>query len=219
MQSGVSIEMIAELCRSIKRNMYAYDADDKLIHSVTSATSEHYCPIVFYKLHGHCYLIDDPTVFRSVAESNKRKGVSIVTTTVKDSEEVEGATVYEIDQFDIEKAGEYAEGIYLVQKDNFDAEVIQYITQYDRIPYTKTTKSSITEIKFEVGLADSPRPKKDEKDTRKWVKMCIDATKKESYDYKQLKNIADANNIQYVNGGMGALVLSVLKHHGKHARQ
>ena len=33
MNSGVSIAMIAELCRSIKRNMYAYDDDDKLIHS------------------------------------------------------------------------------------------------------------------------------------------------------------------------------------------
>ena len=78
MNSGVSIEMIAELCRSIKRNMYAFDADQKLIHSVTSATSEHYCPIVYYKVHGHCYLIDDPTIFRSVAESNKRKGVSMI---------------------------------------------------------------------------------------------------------------------------------------------
>ena len=148
MNSGVSIEMIAELCRSIKRNMYAFDADQKLIHSVTSATSEHYCPIVYYKVHGHCYLIDDPTIFRSVAESNKRKGVSIVTTTVKDTEEVEGATVYQTDKFDVEKVGEYAEGIYLVQSDNFGTENLQYINRYGRIPYTKTTKSSITEIKF-----------------------------------------------------------------------
>ena len=47
MNSGVSIEMIAELCRSIKRNMYAYDGDDKLIYSVTSESSKKYCPIVF----------------------------------------------------------------------------------------------------------------------------------------------------------------------------
>ena len=219
MLSGVSIEMIAELCRSIKRNMYAYDADDKLIHTVTSESSKKYCPIVYYKLHGHCFLIDDPTIFWSVAESNKRKGVSIVTTTVTDCEKVEGATVYQIDQFDVAMAGEYAEGIYLVQSDNFGTENLQYINRYGRIPYTKTTKSSITEIKFEVGLINSPKPTKDEKDTRRWVRMCIDATKKESYNYEQLKRIADANNVPYVNGGMGSLILSVLKQNGKHARE
>ena len=52
MNSGVSIEMIAELCRSIKRNMYAYDSDDKLIHSVTSETTKKYCPIVFINCTG-----------------------------------------------------------------------------------------------------------------------------------------------------------------------
>ena len=195
MNSGVSIEMIAELCRSIKRNMYAYDSDDKLIHSVTSETTKKYCPIVFYKLHGHCYLIDDPSVFRSVAESNKQKGVAIVTTTVTDNEAVSNAIVYQIDKFDIKNAGDYTEGVYLVQRDNFDSEIIQFISRYGRVPYTKTTNSSITEIKFEQGLVHTKRPSKTEVDTRKWVIMCIDATKKESYNYKQLKNIADANNV------------------------
>jgi hypothetical protein len=219
MNSGVSIAMMADLCSSIKRNMYAYDDDEKLINSVTSATSDYYCPIVFYKIHGHCFLIDDPTVFRSVAESNKRKGVSFITTTVTDREAVVDVPVYQVDKFEVEKAGEYAEGIYLVQSDNFDAEILQYISHYGRIPYNKTTRSSITEIRFQVGLASIKRPAKNEKDTRKWVKMCVDATKKEPYDYEQLKRMADANNVPYINGGMGSLVLSVLKQKGKHARE
>ena len=49
--------------------------------------------------------------------------------------------------------------------------------------------------------------------------MCIDATKKEPYNYDQLKTIADTNNVPYINGGIGSLVLSILKHHGKHARE
>ena len=219
LESGVTTQMVGELCRAIKRNMYAYDADDKLIHSVTSASSKNYCPIVFYKLHGHCYIINDPKVFRSVAESNKQKGLPMVTSTVTDVDTLVDAPVYQIDQFDVEKASEYAEGVYLVQQDHFDAEIIEFISRYTRVPFTRTTQSFITEIKFEQGLTYTKRPSNTEEDTRKWVIMCIDATKKESFDYEQLKRIADANSVRYVNGGMGSLVLSILKHHGKHARE
>ena len=70
-KSGVSTEMIAKLCKDIKRNMYAYDEDNKCFYNVLSNDSKHYCPIVFYCMNGHFYLINDPKCIRSVSESNK----------------------------------------------------------------------------------------------------------------------------------------------------
>jgi hypothetical protein len=49
--TGVSTEMIRRLCLKIKRNMYAYDADDKIFDTITHFKNYHYTPIVFYKMH------------------------------------------------------------------------------------------------------------------------------------------------------------------------
>ena len=46
-QSGVSTEMIAKLCKDTKRNMHAYDEDNKCFYNVLSNDSKIYCPIVF----------------------------------------------------------------------------------------------------------------------------------------------------------------------------
>ena len=70
-KSGVSTEMIGKLCKDIKRNMYAYDENNKCFYNVTCNDSKNYCPIVFYCMNGHFYLINDPKVMRSVAECNK----------------------------------------------------------------------------------------------------------------------------------------------------
>ena len=72
-EDGVSTYHIAQLCRKLKRNMYAYDEDGQCFCSVTEFPSNHYCPIIFYKLHGHMYVINDPKSFRRVAEENKAK--------------------------------------------------------------------------------------------------------------------------------------------------
>lgn len=60
MDSGVSAFLLSLLCKNLKRNMYAYDEDNRVFLSVTDYTSKNHSPIIFYKMHGHCYLIDDP---------------------------------------------------------------------------------------------------------------------------------------------------------------
>ena len=112
--SGVSTEMIKALCENIKRNMYAYDEDSKLFHSVTCYKSDHYCPIIFYKLHGHLYIIDEPSVMRSVAESNKQLPNAMITTNIEETKHEDDLPVYHIDKFDVEKVKEMSSGIYLV---------------------------------------------------------------------------------------------------------
>ena len=62
LNSGVTSELIGALCKEIKRNMYAYDDKEKVFDCVTEHSSKNYCPIIFYKLHGHCYLINDREV-------------------------------------------------------------------------------------------------------------------------------------------------------------
>jgi hypothetical protein len=205
MESGVSTEMIASLCKEIGRNMYAYDDDNKIFHSVTDFTSGHYCPIVFYKLHGHCYVIDDPSVIRSVAEENKKTGHKIITTTVvEETKQANQVIVHHLESFDITQAKEMKEGLYLVKQSHFDGEIFNFIKLHKFVPMTKTKNSSITQIQFQEGFATN-------KENKKMVTICIDATNGESYTYDQLKRIADLNHVPYTNGGIGSLIVSLLE--------
>ena len=82
MTSGVSAELLAGLCNELGRNMYAYDSDHKLFLSIQTYSSKNYCPVVFYKMNGHCYMLNDKNVMRSVAESNKKNTVKIISSSV-----------------------------------------------------------------------------------------------------------------------------------------
>jgi hypothetical protein len=42
-----------------------------LYYQLSNDENCNYCPIVFYKLHGHMYLLDTKDAIRSVAEENK----------------------------------------------------------------------------------------------------------------------------------------------------
>ena len=211
---GVSAEMIEALCKSIKRNMYAYDDENKIFLSVTSFPSKNYCPLVFYKLHGHCYLIDDPSVFKSVAESNKQIGNKIISSTIQSNNDIEHSlNVTRLESFDISNAKNLQEGVYLIMKSNLDAEIVDFIKMYKFVPQTKTTNSSITQIKFQVGF--ETKPKKD----RKFVVIAVDVTNGEPYKYEQIKRVAECNKIQYTNEGIGSLVLSVLDNSNRHCRE
>ena len=82
-QPNGRVVIIGELCRATKRNMYAYDENNRVFDCV-SEQSKNYCPIIFYKLHGHCYIVNDPAVIRSVAETNKKHGVNMITALLSD---------------------------------------------------------------------------------------------------------------------------------------
>ena len=200
--------MVEALCEAIKRNMYAYDEDTKIISSLVSNTSKNYSPIVYYKYHGHMFLMDDASVTRSVAESNKRLGLTIHASTIEDkSEVVHEEVVHHINTFDLDIVKDMTKGIYLVKdQSNFDADIIEFVRKYHRTPRTRTKCSNIIQIAFQEGLVEV----KDKK-SQKWVIVCIDATRCEPYSYDQIKHVADVNNIQYTNEGIGSLVISVLE--------
>ena len=69
----------------VKRQMYAYDEDDKCFMKLDIFPTNNYSPIVFYKINGHMYLINDEHTTRSVASSNKPdKNNSINSTSITD---------------------------------------------------------------------------------------------------------------------------------------
>jgi len=98
--TGVSTEMIKSLCNEIGRTMYAYDDDDKCFNSITKFKSDHYAPVVFYKMNGHFYLINDPKIIKRVGESNKSTMKKIITTIIEEMEQKDNL----INNFDVENA-------------------------------------------------------------------------------------------------------------------
>ena len=211
--TGVSSELIAELCKATKRNMYAYDASDRVFDSVMNQSS-HYCPVVFYKLHGHMYLIDNPETIRSVAESNKKKGTKIVSVSITDDKERPISEVFQLEKFNAADAPTMVEEVYLLNQSSLDKEIVEFITTHSHTPETKTRKSSVVQFRFQVGLQNVY----DRKD-RKYVVVCVDATYAERYGYDDIKRVADHNRIPYTNEGIGSLIMSILAKGSRSCRE
>ena len=212
MDSGVSSQLIKFLCTHLKRNMYAFDETQKLFHTLTTNTSENYSPIVFYKLHGHCYLINDPSVIKSVATINALKGNKIITSTIEQIKEETNMEVFNLEKYNVSQSKEMIEGIYLVNQSNLDDEITEFISTFDSIPRTKSKKSNVVEIKFEVGLVTR-------EENKKYVIICIDATFADNFTYEQVKKVAEYSDIKYVNEGIGSLIMSILEKGGKSCRE
>ena len=214
MDTGVSSELIAELCKATKRNMYAYNFCDKIFDSITYQTSKNYCPIVFYKYHGHMYLIDKPDIIRSVAESNKKTATKIVSMTTPDEKDSPVSEVFHLETFDPNNVRNMQEGIHLINKSNLDDELIEYIKVNKHTPETKTRRSSVIQFKFEVGLIHIECRK-----DRKYVVICVDATYAERYTYADIKKVADHNRVKYTNEGIGSLITTILNKNSRSCRE
>ena len=137
--SGVSTELIALLCESLKRNMYAYDEDEKIFHSVTSSNSKNYCPVVFYKMNGHCYLINNKSIISSAAETNKNVATKIISITIEEEKEdiIMNYEVFHLENYDVYDSPNMEEGIYLVNQSNLNSEVIKFMEIFRENPKTK----------------------------------------------------------------------------------
>ncbi len=214
MDSGVSSYMINSLCNFIKRNMYAFDGDDQLFDDVRCFPSDHYCPIVFYKIHGHFYLIDKADAIRSVAESNKLSKTHLIPASNEYDGNKSKLEVIHIDKFDVENAQNMKSGIYLVKQFNLDEEIRQFITFNKRVPLTKTDRSNVIQIKFAEHFIQATK-----KQEQKYVIVCVDKTVGERFTYDELKTITNSNGIEYENGGLGSVILSMLKEKKKSIRE
>jgi len=197
--SGVSTMMISELCMAIKRNMYAYDEDDKVFDSVTIYDSKNYCPICFYKLNGHFYLINDPSCFKSIAESNKREK-KVISDTIDEKKKEVDLKVEFVDEFDVNYALNLkGDTIYLLSQSNLNKEFIEFIRTHKSIPKVKNNDNVI--VKF------SYYNKKDEV-----VNIAVDSNYGDKrIQYEQLKNVAEKNGIKYVNEGIGSVIMNIIE--------
>ena len=190
--SGVSTEMIAKLCKDINRSMYAYDEDNKCFSNVISTDkNHHYCPIIFYKLNGHFYIINDTEVMKSVAESNKETAKKIISSCLEDKyvEEVYDE-VFHIDKFDVVNAFGMEGGVHIIQQSNLDKEVIDFITVYHEVPTTKNRENVIIKFSFK-------------NENKEKVTVACDTNYSEGIEYEKMKNVAVNNNFKYVNEGLG----------------
>ena len=221
--SGVSTLMISKLCEQIDRNMYAYDADDKCFHSVTTSLSKNYCPLVFYKMNGHLYLLDDAKAIRCVAESNKdsQKKITSITFDDKDTkksvkltkteedtkqEEEEKLVVSHLTDFPIDNIHELTEGIYILQKNSLNKDFMNYVSKYADIPKVVTRESLIVKISLK---------KKD----GKIVQIATDANYGKNISYEKLLHVTVENKIPYINEGIGHVIHSLLNKKEKDSRK
>ena len=210
MKDGVSTEQIADLCREIKRNLYVYDEDDKCFYNeLNNNESRNYCPIVYYKLHGHMYILNNPDAIRSVAESNKLTAKKVITSSIdekKDEIDLSAYKIYHIKTFNIESAMDMNSGIYLLQQSNITKETLKFISYYNSVPKTKNIDNVIVQIKYKNSKNDV-------------VCIACDVNYGENIDYEQLKIIANNNNINYINEGIGSVILKIIENSKKHERK
>jgi 5-methylcytosine-specific restriction endonuclease McrA len=97
-------------------------------------------------------------------------------------------------------------GIYLLQQSNITKETLKFISFYNSVPKTKNRDNVIVQIKF-----------KNSKDEN--VFIACDVNYGENIDYEQLKQIANQNNIKYVNEGIGSVILKVIENSKIHERK
>ena len=205
-QSGVSTEMIAKLCKDIKRNMYAYDENNKCFYNVLCNDSKNYCPLVFYCMNGHFYLINDPKCIRSVAESNKPTAKKIKCSSIENEQEEKVFNeIFHIECFNIENAKQMKKGIYILQQSNLEKEIIEFITFHGDLVKTKNRDNVVIQITF----------KNEENEN---VIICVDTNYGQNIDYEQIKNVANKNGMEYTNEGVGSVIMKILESKTKSER-
>ena len=67
---GITTKQVIDLAKAIKRNLYAYDCNDKCFYKDTSFDTKHYAAIIFYKINDHMYLINHSSVSKQVGQRN-----------------------------------------------------------------------------------------------------------------------------------------------------
>jgi len=199
-KTGVNCEMLGKLCRDLKRNMYAYNENDKCFFSITSSDSKNYCPLTFYCMEDHFYLIDDKDATKSIAESNKKITKKIKSSMIENEKDdkKEEIKINHIETLQIEDAKQMEKGYYLLQQSNLSEEIIKYIIAYGEQVKTNNRDNVIISMTFK---------NKDKKN----VCVCVDANYGKNIPYEQIQNVAKFNDIEYVNEGIGSVVYKLLQ--------
>ena len=200
MKSGVNCEMLGQLCKDLKRNMYAYNEDDKCFFSVSCNDSKNYCPLSFYCMDGHFYLISDKEATKSIAESNKIKSKLIKSSLIEDKTEEKDREIIitHIDSFNVEEAKNYKNGCYMLQQSSINEEVIKFISFYKEKVLTTNRDNKIVKMVYS-------------QDSNNKVILLVDANYGKNMNYEQILNVAKNNNIVYNNQGIGSIIYKILQ--------
>jgi 5-methylcytosine-specific restriction endonuclease McrA/nucleoside-triphosphatase THEP1 len=214
MQDGVSTAMIDMIAKETKRNVYAYDFNDKLFFKNSeNSTDRNYCPIIFYRGNGHMYLINTKEAFKSIVERNKMNDTTISTHNVEEKQkEQKEITVKHMTSFDgitcdSEECLDLEGGVYLLNRYSICNDVIKFIQHTNTIPRVKTQNNAITSMTF---LNSS---------NQEVVIACDINYEKGNIVYEDLKNVATQNKIPYVNEGIGAVVSRIVSKQKKEKRE
>ena len=214
MQDGVSTVMIDMIAKETKRNVYAYDFNDKCFFKNTeNSTDRNYCPIIFYRGNGHMYLINTKEAYKSIIERNKMNDTTISTHSVQvEKKEVKEITVKHMSSFDGVKCDsedclDLEGGVYLLNRYSICNDVIKFISTTHTIPRVKTQNNAITSMTFLNSNNEE-------------VSISCDVNyEKGNISYADLKNVATANQIDYVNEGIGAVVSRIASKQKKQKRE
>lgn len=203
MESGVCSELIHHLCEDAGRSMYAFDSNTKLFDSYI-VENKNYAPIIFYKIDDHMYLINNPSIFKSIG-SSVREGKKLISAMIIEKEEEEKKDFSSLpvfhDGWNIEKAKEYIQGIYLLQQPNVYKEFFEYINKYNSVPKVTCRNNSIVGFKY---LYQKNKEKI-------YIRVVVDVNYKDRINYLQIRNVAEKNGLKYVNEGIGSVILDILK--------
>ena len=200
-KSGVSSELIRYLCVELKRNMYAFDENTKIFDMyIQPNNNQNYCPIIYYRINTHLYLISDASIFRSVVHSvkeSKNMDTSIIRHKhdKKGGEELKKMSVFTTDEWSVENAKQCETGMYLYRgADLTQTHFIEYVKKYSEVPRYKSQDKHINQFEYH-----------NSKNER--VIVAIDANYRDRINHQAIKHIAEANGIPYINEGFGNLIL------------
>src|SRR6056300_766183 len=197
--NGVSIEMVALLCKHLGRSLYAYNFDNQLFYSQTTHSSK-YCPLCVYVEHGHLYIINDKTAIISAKESGKKiKNIQSKLIENKQDEKID-LKIFYMETIDINKCMELCSGKYIIEKNDLLEEVLEFYRIFKSDPIIKNVDNNIKSIQYVNTNGDIV------------ILECLQ-TYNERFNYKQIKNVAQNNKIKYTNQGLSNLIVSMLKNY------
>jgi 5-methylcytosine-specific restriction protein A len=213
---GVSSKMVGIIGEETNRSVYAYDFNEKcFFRHITTTRNSNYCPILFYRANGHMYLIDSKEATKSVVEKNKADTSVTIKTVPEEPKKNEVVLIYPADHdtvFDGVKLNgreckSLSQGVYLLNRYSICTDVIKFIKHYKDTPRVKCRDGFIVSLSFK-NIED------------KIVTIECDANySKGAISYTQLSNVAVTNEINYVNEGVGSVILKILSKKNNEKRE
>lgn len=219
MDAGVTSEEVYELSKYLKRSMIAYNKHTRSFLSRTQEKSN-YCPIVYYCLEEHMYLITDKDSLKSARESERqiRFSSSIIDNAPKKEKQTKESEdpVNYITTFDIDNLNAYASGHYVLTEEPDGERVQSADLLYFVVKYIMNTKRIPL-----VGGGDSMTSLTLSTDEDKEITLSIDKNISKLIDTECLRRVCETYTIPYKNQGIGYVITNLVErfHLLEHKRQ